>query len=339
VGAIQGSLTVSGLTALSSGRYDIQVTAESLSADGSRHVAVNSAPVNSDGSFVLYPLPTSSTSPLSYDLVIHGPSIATIIIKGVTVNVGSPSTTTPVSVGTIVPRTATSFTVNLDTTSTQMPAGALVGFYQTLSADGEVPYLIEEQPIDAFNRNFAADQSLSAETIDSGTFTSGEAVALSSSTPTEGASTYHVAGTAPLFTDGTLTTTVSAPIAGSSGPSKVAPSALTVASGATSDSITVTVTEVTAGKYNMGDLILSHDGAIVATASLNSLFSPGNGGTLTLSGIPGGSGSTAFDLGIYTLAVRAWNTSNPSTTLNRETYTTLVDLRNGTQSSYTISID
>ncbi len=94
VGAISGTLDVSSLTGLTSpstsSYLNVQVTAESLSADGTRHIAVNSAPVNSSGSFTIYPLSTSSSSSTSYDLVVHGPGIATIIVKGVTVTAGDP---------------------------------------------------------------------------------------------------------------------------------------------------------------------------------------------------------------------------------------------------------
>src|SRR6266850_2320357 len=112
----------------------------------------------------------------------------------------------------VTPRAATtSFAVNL-TTTTPLPAGALVGFYQTLPGSGEVPYLIEQQPIDPFSRAFASDQSIPAATIDYGTYSSGS-VSLSTADPAEGASTYRVAATAPLFADGVLTTTVTAPSA------------------------------------------------------------------------------------------------------------------------------
>src|SRR5262249_7570217 len=69
VGAIQGTLKLGNLTGISTpstaSYVDIQVTAESLSVDGSRHVAINSAPVRSDGTFTLYPLATDSSSPTS----------------------------------------------------------------------------------------------------------------------------------------------------------------------------------------------------------------------------------------------------------------------------------
>ncbi len=41
------------------------------------------APVQTDGTFTIYPLPSNSKTPTVYDVVIHGPNIATIIIKNV----------------------------------------------------------------------------------------------------------------------------------------------------------------------------------------------------------------------------------------------------------------
>jgi hypothetical protein len=338
VGAITGTLTISGLTGISSksnaSYVNIQVTAESVSTDGTRHVAVNSTAVkSSDGTFTLYPLPTTSASPTSYDLVIHGPAIATIIVKGVTVNPGDPATTTPVSIGTITPRAATPFSVNLETT-TPLPAGAIVGFYQTLPASGEVPYLVEQAPIDPFNRNFpSGGEPLSQETIDYGTLSSGS-VTLTAATPIEGASTYLVSATAPLFTDGALTTKVSPATASV----PIAVPTLTVASGATANSASVTFTEASPGKYNAGQLIISHDGAVVATATLDTMLSQSNGGTVTLTDLPGGSGSTTFASGLYYVSVRTWNIGNLAN-VHRETYPTALDLRSGNVTGYQLRID
>jgi hypothetical protein len=342
VGAIQGSLTLTALTNITSASStaydDIQVTAETLSADGSRHQAVMSAPVTSSGTFVVYPLPTSSSTPTSYDLVIHGPSIATLIIKGIPVSVGAPATVTPVSIGTVTPRQATSFLVNLASTTTPPPAGALIGFYQTLPASGEVPYLIEERPMDPFNLNFASAQAISAQTIDTGTFVSGSNVTISTVTPTEGASTYRVSATAPLFTDGVLTSTVTG-TGGSTAVSSATAPALTPESGAVSSSAQFTMTQTTPGKYNQGELIISHDGAIVATASLNTMLAQAGGGTLAISGLPGGTSSNVFAAGVYYVSVRTWNTSNPTETLNREIYPTALDLSSGNVTGFAVNID
>jgi hypothetical protein len=340
VGAIQGTLTLPSASAVagSSSAVNIQVTAEALTADGTRHVAVNSAPVKSDGTFILYPLSVPTSSTATYDLVIHGPTIATIIISGVSITAGDPSTTTPVSIGTLAPRAASSYTVNLRSGST-LPAGALVGFYQTLPGSSQVPYLIEERPIDPFNRTLATDQAISAGTIDTGVFAAGEDAAISTFIPTEGTGTYRVSASAPAFTDGSLTTTVSAPAPNTAGPKLVSVPGLSIASGGPSRSISVAVSEASPGKYNQGAIIVSHDGAIVATAPLDATLTQGGSGTLVIAGVPGGSGSTALDGGIYFLSVRTWNSADPAATLNRQSFTTPVDLSNGNATGITISID
>jgi hypothetical protein len=345
VGAITGTLSVSSLTGIASAStsafVNIQVTAESLSADGTRHVAINSAPVRTDGTFTLYPLATSSSSPTSYDLVIHGPAIATIIVKGIAVNVGDPASTTPVSIGTVTPRAATSFKVNL-TTTTPLPAGALVGFYQTLPGTNEVPYLIEQQPIDPFTRAFASDRAISAATLDHGTL-SGSAVSLTTDTvPAEGASTYRAAGSAPLFADGVLTTTVTG---NASTTTLVAVPTLSAAAG-TTIATPITVSQTTPKQYDRGDLIISHDGAIVATAVLDSILTqsapstaPSAASTLTISGLPQGGGTTGtLNSALYYVSVRLWNTSDPAKTLNRVTFPNALDLRTGSITAYSIRI-
>lgn len=343
-GGIQGALTLTGLTNVTNpnnNRVDIQVTAETLSADGTRHIAVNSAAVRSDGTFLVYPLATSTDTPSSYDLVIHGPAIATIIVKGIPVTAGDPNTTSPVSVGTLVPRAATPYTVHLTTTN-PLPAGALVGFYQTLPDSGEVPYLIEEQPIDPFSRAFATDPSVSAATLDYGTYSTDGAPSMTSATPSEGTSTYRVSASAPLFADGVLTTTVTPPTSGT-GPVPVAAPTLSAVSGATAVNLSALVNVTAVRAFNQGDLILSHDGAVVATAPLNpAALALGGSTTVTINGVPAGSLSSTFDQGLYYLSVRAWNTGQTDhvpASVVWESYPVPVDLRSTSTASISLNID
>jgi hypothetical protein len=351
VGGIQGQLTLTNLSGISgvAGLPAIQVSAESLSADGTRHVVVNRTPVHADGSFLLYPLATGSSSPADYDLVIHGPGIATIIIKAVQVTLaGSTSTATTtgttaanstintVSVGTLIPRAASSYTANLGTaTGTALPAGAQVAFYQTLPTAGEVPYVIEASPIDPFNQVLANAQALSTGTLDSGTYSaSGAAVTLVSAAPAEGAGRYLVAASAPSFTDGALTTTVSAPPAGTTTAVAVTVPALTLAPGATSGSISASVTEATAGKYDHGELLVTHDGTLVATTPLDAALAQGAGATITASGLPTGTSAAR-----YYVAVRAWNSRDASGTLQRQSYPTAIDLRGSATGAVQLTIN
>jgi hypothetical protein len=357
VGGISGTLTLTNLTNFSgqSGLPDIQVSAETLSADGTRHEVVLSTPLHSDGTFLLYPLPTSSSTPAFYDLVIHGGGIATIIIKDIQLTLGTtttalsaatiPATTTnantttvtapnlsTVSIGTLIPRAATTYTANVTTTAASpLPAGALVAFYQTLGGSGEVPYVIESAPIDPFNQVLFNPQVLSAGTVDSGTYVaSGDTVTVVSAAPSQGAGKYVVAGTAPNYTDGALTPLVAPPSSGTNPVTVTVPS-LSPAAGASAGSVAATITPATPGKYNQGRLLVSHEGALVASAPLDSVLT--QGGSVSLS-VPAGSASS-----YYYVSVRVWNSSSPSATLSRQWYPSIVDLRSSASGSIALTIN
>src|ERR1700674_5656912 len=356
VGGIQGQLTLTNLTGISStaGLPAIEASAQSLSADGTRHVVVSRTPVHADGSFLLYPLATSSSTPADYDLVIHGAGIATIIIKTVQVTLASSlstaatTTTTsteaaanattinPVSVGTLIPRAVSAYTASpAPASGAALPAGAQVAFYQTLATAGEVPYVIEASPIDPFNQVLASPQALSRGTIDSGTYSSsGASVTLVGAAPAEGAGRYLVAASAPSFTDGTLTTTVSAPSVGTTTPVAVTVPALTLAPGVTSGSISASVAQATALKYDHGELLVTHNGALVATTPVDVALVPGAGATITVNGLPSGTSAA-----LYYVAVRAWNSRDASATLQRQSYPTAIDLRGSATGAVQVTIN
>jgi hypothetical protein len=412
VTGIQGTLTLTNLTGYTavSGLPDIQATAESLSTDGTRHEVVLSVPVHSDGTFLLYPLPTSSSTAVYYDVVIHGSGIATIIIKNVYVSLpstsssssfGSTTTTgttttdtttattgtttslsaatinstntsidtatitppslTTVSIGTLLPRYASTYTANITAASAALPAGADVAFYETLSGSGEVPYVIESSPIDPFNQNLFSAQTVSACTVDSGTFlANGETINVISAAPVQGAGGYIVAATAPNYADGAFSAKVAAPAScvtaaagaapptttttttATAAPVSVAVPALSLASGAATGSVVAVVTANS--KYNAGQLLISHEGALVAQVPLTAdLLASGGNVSAT---VPAGTASS-----LYYVSVRVWNTSNPAQnpappgtgltagTLSRQWFDTPADLRSTTSVSLPITIN
>jgi hypothetical protein len=335
VGAIQGTINTANLGDIansSTGLPNIQVTAESLSADGSRHTVVNSAQVRSDGSFTVYPLSTSSSSPTNYDLVIHGPSIASVIVKDVPVTAGDPTSTTPVNIGTITPRSASSFNVTLLTTNATagvLPAGSMVNFYQTVPGNAEVPYVVEQRSIDPFTRAFPTNWEVdipSSASIDFGTYSSGS-VSLENRNPAEGAGTYRVAATAPLYSDGVLTTLMNA-----STPMPIAVPTLLPASGFSSVGTTIQVSKST--KYDHGDLIISHDGAVVGTAVLDTALQQNGASVLAFNDLP-----ARTDSALYYVSVRVWNSADPAGTLKREIYPSALDLRTLSSVRYGLNID
>jgi len=375
-GGISGQLTLTNITTSTSGLPAIQVSAETLSADGTRHVLASTTTVQSDGSFLLYPL-AADTNGVFYDVVIHGPGIATIIIKAVELVLPSTSsslfshastTTTPATtttstttsatttsstattnttannvaaIGTLTPRAATSYTANLATSpAATLPAGALVRFYQTLARQGEVPYLIEVSPIDPFNEVLFNPQPLSTETIDTGTWSaSGTNITVVSAAPAEGAGNYIVSAGAPSYSDGPLTTIIKAPTVSSSTtstsatPVTVTLPALTLAPGTTAGSLTALVRPATPGKYDEGELLVSHDGTLVATASIGAALA-GAGGSATVSGLPAETADA-----VYYVSVRVWNSSDPAGTLQRQWYPSVIDMTGSTRGAIVLTIN
>jgi hypothetical protein len=375
-GGIAGQLSLTNITTSTSGLPNIGVSAEILSADGTRHIVVSSTAVLSDGSFLLYPLATNSstTSPLTYDVVIHGPDIATIIVKGVQVprpsssstttsatttittpnnSVTLPSTTTTttgttnpnvnaVQLGTLTPRAAaptgspTSYPANIATApGALLPAGAVVNFYQTLGGMGEVPYVIESSPIDPFNQVLFNNQALSVGTVDAGTWSTNGKVTIVSAAPQELAGYYLVAGSAPGFSDGALDR--KKPVAPpTSGTATVVVPPLALESGASAGTLAATVVASAPGKYDQGQLLLSHDGALVAAASLDTVLKQGAGGVVNVAGLPTGTPDA-----VYYATVRAWNSTsnNPATTVQRQWYPEVIDLRTSTSASISLTVN
>jgi hypothetical protein len=355
-GGISGTLTLTSLSGYTgvSGLPDIQVTAETLSADGSRHVAVLSTPVHSDGTFLLFPLPSGTSTAASYDVVIHGAGITTIIVKAVTIPLASTTTATTgttgttattdstttgttattsvpstntVSIGTLVPRAATAYAATIAAAmASPLPADAQVGFYQTLSGSAEVPYQIEASPIDPFNQVLANPVQLSIGTIDSGTYVAtDDTIALFSSAPTQGAGHYVVAASAPSFVDGPLSPMVSAaaPTTSLTG--------LSVGAGAALGTLQATLLPNNPGLYNAGELLVSHNGTLVSRVSLSGILA--SGGAVSAA-VPSGTSSAK-----YLVSVRVWNSGDPAGTLKRQWYPTLVDMSATSTGSIAFSIN
>jgi len=337
VGNIAGQLDVSALQGVpGTEQLDVEVSAETLSSDGTRHVVIASAPVSSSGSFVLYPLSTASGAPAQYDLVVHGGGLGTVIVQSVPVTSGAPTGSATVQLGTITLAAANSYTVNAPTGTTLAPAGASVGFYQTLPGSGEVPYLIERRAMDSFAGNFAADQALSGADLSYGTYST--SMTLASAPPAQGSGTYDVALSATLYGDGALTTTVAPPTGGATGPMTFTPAALAIPTGASADSVAGTVSVTTPGKYDKGEILLTRDGSVIASAPLDAYLSHAQSSATLLSSVPGGSTSATYASGVYDLEVWVWNSSDPLGTLTREPASSALDLSSGSSTGLALSI-
>jgi hypothetical protein len=247
-----------------------------------------------------------------------------------------------VSIGTLTPRAAaaspapTSYPANITTaTGAPLPAGAVVNFDQTLGGLGEVPYVIESSPIDPFNQVLFNDQALSVGTVDSGTWSTNGSVTVVSAAPQETAGTYLVAASAPGFSDSKLDPKVKISPQGS-GTALVVVPALPLESGASAGSLAAAVVASAPGKYDQGQLLLSHDGALVAAASLDTVLKQGAGGVVKVTGLPSGTPDA-----VYYATVRAWNSTaaNPATSVQRQWYPQVIDLRTSTSAAISLTVN
>jgi mucin-6/19 len=340
VGTIRSQLGFSALTTdTNTARFDVQVTAETLSKDGSRNVPVLSAPLRNDGTFILFPFPMDDDSPTTYDLVIHGPGIQTIIVKSVPVQSGTPTSAPTVNLNGIelaVP--ASNYPVNVSTATPVATRGARVGFYQTLNGSNEVPYLIEERTIDPVSGTFAVDQIVPSANIAFGTFNSGSTLTLSNITPVEGIGAYKLGVSAALYGDGAFGDTLVAPAAGTATTTTFNGPTVAVPTGVLSGTLNATVNITTPGRYDRGVLVISHDGAIVTTTSLDTLLSQASG-SATVGSLPAGDGTTAFPAGTYSAEAWTWLSTDPDGTFVRQPAAGLIDLRAATTAAATVTVN
>jgi len=241
----------------------------------------------------------------------------------------------PVSIGTLTPRAdPDSYTANIATApGAPLPAGAMVNFYQTLGGKGEVPYVIESSPIDPFNQVLFNTQTLSSATVDSGTWSTNGTVIIVSASPAEGAGTYKVAAVAPGYSDGALDPEVSAPKPNSGAATVVLP-ALKLGAGATAGSLAANVLATVPGKYDQGELLLSHDGTLVAAASLDAVLTQGTGGVVTVANLPSGTPNA-----LYYATVLAWKSADSGSSVQRQWYPQAIDMRSSTSASITLPVN
>ena len=339
VGTIQGQLDLSLLTvSTGTGRPDLQVTAEALNDDSTRRVEVASAPITADGVFTLYPLPLNeSTTTTTYDLVIHGPEVATVVIRQVPVTKGAPVSGSNLSLGTVTLTASTSYAANVATTTPVYPRGARVGFYQTLP-DDSAPYLIEQQPVDPLSGFLATDAALSGSTtVVYGTF--GASFTLAAAAPQEGASKYSVAALSPFLGNGAFSNTLLAPPATATDTVAFTVPDVAIPSTAASGTIAALVSAATPGKYDKGALLVTHNGAVITTVPLDAvLVGSATATTVNVTGIPASS-SSAFDRGLYYLEAWAWNSADAKGTFTRQPVSTAVDLRSTLTANATVTIN
>ncbi|MGO9512117.1 MAG: DUF4382 domain-containing protein [Steroidobacteraceae bacterium] len=352
VGAITGSVNCANLLAAGGNgfAYNLVIKAEMPSSQGSYDVVDRETGLKVDiagnsCTFMLFPVHVpQGSSTTNYDVLIRGRNMETMIVQGVPVNVG----TTPTSGATqlnAMPLDLTmgsEYTANMPANMPVVPTGADVKFYQTLT--GGPTYEVRFQGVNPFTGIFTDDEPLSASNLQVFSYQSQSNPMLVQPQPAVmgGAGAFMPYGDAPYFTR-TEYTEPQPPallVPPMSGVASFTIGALSIASPASADSISGTITVSSAGKYDSGFLIVSHDGYIVTTLPLGPVFSGNSaGGPYAIPNIPGGSSTQTFEPGLYYLHAFVWNSAHPFLTLKRLEDTAVVDLRNGSATNVDLTLD
>jgi hypothetical protein len=159
-----------------------------------------STTVRPDGTFILYPLPASPGN--TYDLVVRGADVRTMILRDVPAEPGTTKYAT--SMFTIELRNgrdylASTQVVNAETSPYEPALGSSVGFYQTLPGLGEIPYLIRSRDVNPFYGTFG-NFPLAYGRLLVGTYNPKALIqSFTGVDPLEGPDTYAAFATAPFF--------------------------------------------------------------------------------------------------------------------------------------------
>ena len=156
--------------------------------------------VRPDGTFVLSPLPAMSGQ--TYDLVIRGEGLRTMILRGVPAEPGTTKDTP--SMFNVELKSGRSYltsaqVVNEDTSPFEPVVGASVGFFQTLPGPGEIPYLIRFRHVNPRYGTFG-NFPLAYGKLLVGTYNPKALIQpFSGVEPLEGPDSYAAYATAPFF--------------------------------------------------------------------------------------------------------------------------------------------
>jgi hypothetical protein len=346
-GAVVGRVDTANLcaTSVTTGcAYNLVIKAEEMHPAGTRHVATRFTTIRPDGTFTLYPLrvPNGQAS-MTIDVLVRGRNMESILVRNVAVTAGTTPTTNPTTISAaVLPLTlGTEYTANA--ASPLAPTGSWVNFYQTLSATGlaEVPYEVRYRHVNPFTGLFFEDIALSTGPLHVGSFVANGSPTLVANTPVQGNGGFLVFADALGYTRTEATSDPLTAPAGA-GPALFTVPALPVnAAVATADSISGSVLQTTANKYDKGELVVAFMGTIVTTQSLDAVLAAnsGTGDSYTVGNLPGGSPAKPLPGAFYYMYARVWNSANPLLTLKRVDFNGFADLRTGSVTGMNVTLN
>jgi hypothetical protein len=323
--------------------FNLIVKAELLTADGSRHHVVRETTVDPlTGNFTLYPLATkdSSGNPIaSYDVLIRGREMETLLVTGVPVTAG----TAPGGTGSASPTSLQStdivptinngeYTAQFATALAPLTSGYAI-FQQTLPGRGAVPYEVRWRNTDPFTGFFRNPIPLQGATssIHLAPYNGGNTLAFSAVTPQESAGAFTVSENEVAYYGLSTGAVMLAPSSGTS--QTFVPGVPALLGGVQAGTVGVNLSFSGINVDNHCELVIARFAAIIDTYDCSALLSNTTPAAFTLTGIPAGSPATPVPGAYYYAYVRLWSTSSPKLTRRIVPLPGFIDLRTSSTST------
>ncbi len=293
--------------------YSLIVHAERLNADGTRHYAARSTSVDpTTGQFTLYPvaLNDAAGNPLSYDVVIRGINMQTMIVTGVTPAGSLASGATQLQTTAITPTINSNvYTSQFSTPLAPLTSGYAV-FQETLPASNAVPspvpYEVRWRNTDPFLGDFYQAIPLENAQLLVAPYSGGSALSFTATTPVEGQGNYSVATNDLAYYNLSSNVVIQAPTQGTA--ETFAPPSPTLMSGVQNGSVTGNLAITNASGYDTAELVISRFASIINSTNVSSLLA--NGGSFTVSSLPSGSASNRVPGAYYYGYLRLWKSGS-----------------------------
>ena len=321
-GAIAGAIDPGVIRSASvpNGGFNFVIHAEE--SDGDYYVVRRSTTIKSDGTFVLYPL-AADPDGKTYDIVLRGRNVDTVIIKSVPVYQGTTPHNNPTNIGPafveeqfsneiLMNYNNTEFSANLS--GPVRPTGSWVNFYQTLPGE-TIPYEIRYRHLNPYTGQFADAIELSTGRIYVGTYGPDPGIFLEAKTPLEGLGGYKVTFEALHFAR-----TSGSNLTGTAGQQNVpiSPAILPVKQGLSANTLAGTL-RVPFQRLDLdtGYILACRNGVIVdaINAGASGTKTMSNGGPYSFT-LPGGSASSVLRGAFYTVHAIGWRDGAMATTLS-----------------------
>ena len=312
--------------------YNLVIKAEVLSADGSRHYDVRATSVKADGSFSLFPLPATGT----YDILVRGRNLQTMLIKGVTVTPGSTIANGATQLSTasspITPIVANNNEYFANFANPLAPTSGWAVFEQTL-AGSTAPYEVRWGNTNPYTGKLESPMALQLGPVSVATYIPGSVLSFGNVTPTEGNGSYSVATNGLAYYSLGATTIANAATAGTL--TTFTESNPSLSNGVSMGAVSGTIATA-AGVYDKGYLVFSRFANIMETVDLSAQIAGGTSGFNV--NLPAGTSTSPVPGAYYYAYVRVWNSAHPKQTLKVVPFNGFIDLRsNSTQTGFNLS--